>query len=209
MSKIGSFPFSSKAKSDSIGQIDNRLPSGQIPSPGSVTVSALTAKPDGRFDNATRASSTSVDASLGFPEDGWDDFDDFDIPPKGKNVSFNSEKCETRTEASPPPCEEKSSHTGKAGSEVSVTEPDKTLCEKEQSRVEIDEQECSVQDVAAVLPGPGRDLEDDLFGDSPPRPCRRRRSAHIKSILSDSDEDNSDEAKGNNLFKILFIISHN
>lgn len=211
-SKISTFfTVNSKTKSDSISQIDNCAPSGQI-SAASVKVTAATAKSDSHFANGRQASSTSLDASLGFPEDNWDDFDDFEIPVKGKNVPFNSEKCEMSTDPVRSPREEKSPRTGKDVSERSVPAPEKILCEKEQSYAEMNVLGHSVQDVAAVSAGPDQDQEDCLFGDSPVRPSRRRRNVLKKPVLSESDEDNGDEpyneAKGK-LFMTLYIISYN
>lgn len=206
-SKISAFvTVNSKTQSDPISQIDNCPPSGQISSAGSIKATAATAKSDSHFANGRQASSTSLDASLAFPEDSWDDFDDFEIPVKGKNVPFHLEKCEISTD------EEKSSCTGKDMSEGSVAAPEKILCEKEQSYAEMSVLGHSVQDVAADSPGPDQDQEDCLFGDSPVRPSRRRRNVCTKSVLSDSDEDNGDEscneAKGK-FFMTLFIISYN
>lgn len=211
-SQIGTvYPINSKAKLDSINQISNCFPSGQIAS--TAKVSTATDKPDSHFSNRTQASSTSLDASLGFPEDDWDDFDDFEIPVKGKNVSCNSEKCETSTDPVPSPSEEKSLCIGKGNNDVSVKAPEKKLSEKAQAFAEVKLLEQSVQGVAEVSPGPGQDEEDSLFGDSPVRPSRRRRTAQNKSVLSDSDDDNHDEplkeAEGNKLFMTLFISSHN
>lgn len=209
-SKISTFfTINSETKLDSFSQMDNCAPSGQI-SAASVKETAFTAKSDSHFGR--RASSTSLDASLGFPEDNWDDFDDFEIPVKGKNVPFNSEKCEVSTNPVRSLSEEKSVPTGKDVSEGSVPAPEKILCEKEQSCAEMSVLGHSIQVAAAVSPGPDQDQEDCLFGDSPVRPSRRRRNACTKSVLSDSDEDNSDkpcnEAKGK-LFMTLFIISYN
>lgn len=198
------FPVNSKVKSDSI---DNRPPSGPIPSAGSAKVA--TTKSDIHFVNGTPASSSSLDASLGFQDNDWDDFDDFEIPLNGKNVSYSSEKCELSTEPVPPPNEEKSSCTGKGNNDMSVTEPDSKLLGKEQSCAELNVSEHSVQ-VAADSRGPDPDQEDCLFGDSPVRPSRRRRTVHTKSVLNNSDEDAGEEplkeAKGNTLFLTLFTI---
>lgn len=194
------FPVNSKAKSDFI---DNCPPLGQIPSAGSATT-----KSDIHVVNGTRASSSSLDASLGF-QDNWDDFDDFEIPVNGKNVSYSSEKCELSTEPVPPPNEEKSPRTGEGNNDVSVTEPDNKLLEKEQSCAELNVLGHSVQ-VAADSRGPDQAQEDCLSGDSPVRPSRRRRAVHTKSALSDSEEDAGEEplkeAKGNKLFTTLFTI---
>lgn len=203
-SKINTtFPVNSKAKSDSI---DNCPPSGQIPSAGYAKVAAT--KSDIHIVNGTRASSSSLDASLGFQDNNWDDFDDFEIPVNGKNVSYSSEKCELSTEPLPSPNEEKSPCKGKGNNDMSVMEPDDKPLEKEQSCAELNVLEHSVQ-VAADSRGPDQDQEDCLFGDSPVRPSRRRRTVHTKSALSNSEEDTGEplkEAKGNKLFLTLFTI---
>lgn len=206
-SKISTFfPVNSKAKSDSV---DNCPPSGQIPPAWSANVT--TAKSDIHFVNGTRASSSSLDASLGFPDDNWDDFDDFEIPVNGKKVPYSSEKCEMSAAPVPPPNEEKSPCTGK-GNHVFVTDPDNKLLGKEQPCAELNILEHSVQ-VAADSRGPDQDQEDCLFGDSPVRPSRRRRTVQTKSALSDSEEDIGEEppkeAKGNKSFMTLSIMAHN
>lgn len=203
-SKISTFfTLNSKTMTDSSSQIDNCSPSGQSSSAAPIKAIAARAISDVPFANGKRASFTSLDASLGFPEDNWDDFDDFEIPVKGKNVPFNSEKCEMSTD---PVSEEKSPRTGKDVSEGSVLAP-----EKEQSCSGMGVLGHSVQYVAAVSPGPDQDQEDCLFGDSPVRPSRRR-NVRTKSPLSDSDEDKGDEpcneVKGK-LSMTLFMISYN
>lgn len=201
-SKINTFSVNSKAKSDCI---DNCPPSGHIPSAGSAKVAPT--KSDVHFGNGTRASS-SLDASLGFPDNNWDDFDDFEIPVSGKNVSYSSEKCELSSEPVPPPDEEQSPCTGKGNDDVSVTEPDSKLLEKEQSCAELNVLEPSVQ-VAAD--SPDQDREDGLFGDSPVRPSRRRRAVHTRCVLSNSEEDAAEEppkeAKGSKLFGIVHNLA--
>lgn len=202
-SKISTFfTVNSKTTSDSISQIDNFACSGQI--------SSAAAKPDSHFANGRQPGSASLDASLGFPEDTWDDFDDFEIPVKGKNVLLTSEKCKMSPEPVRSPREEKSPCTGKGVSEGSVPAPEKILCRKEQSCAESGVLEHSVQDVAAVSPGPEPDQEDCLLGDSPVRPSRRRRNVLKKSVLCDSDEDHADEpcneAQGE-FFTTLSIVS--
>lgn len=200
------FPLNSKAKSDST---DKCPPSSQIRS--TDTAEVATAKLDIHFANGIRASSSSLDAHLGFQEDNWDDFDDFECPVKGKNVSFSSEKCEWSTNPVPSPGEEKLLCTGKGIYNVSVTAPEKKPSEKEQSCAELNVLERSVQ-VAAVSQGPDQDQEDYSFGDSPVRPRRRRHTVHTKSVLSDSEDHASgepfEESKGNKSFMTLFIISH-
>lgn len=207
------YPINSKAQLDSVTQISNGFPSGQIASTGSVKVSTATDKPDSHFANQTHASSTSPDESLAFPEDDWDDFDDFEIPVKeGKNVSYNSQKCGTSTDPVPSHSEEKSLCIGKGNNDMSVKASEKKLCEKVRASAEVKLLEHSVKDVAEVSPGPDLDEEDCLFGDSPVRPSRRRRTAQNKSVLSDSDDDNHDEplkeAEGNKLFMTLLILRH-
>lgn len=203
-SKINTFPVNSKTKSDSI---DNCPPPGQIPSAGSAKV--VTTKSDIHVVNGTRASSSSLGASLGFEDNNWDDFDDFEIPFNGKNVSYSSEKCELSTELIPSPNEEKFPCTGKGNNDVSVTEPDNKLLEKEQSCAKLNVLEHSVQ-VAADSRRADQDQEDGLFGDSPVRPSRRRCTVHTKSVLSDSEEDAGEEplkeVKGNQLYMTLFEI---
>lgn len=168
-----------------------------------------TTKSDIHVGNGMRASSSGLDVSLGFQDNNWDDFDDFEIPVNGKNVSYSSEKCELSTEPVPPHNEEKSPCTGKGNNDVSVMEPENKLLEKELSCAELNILEHRAQ-VAADSQGPDKDQEDCLFGDSPVRPSRRRRAVHTKSVLSDSEEGAGEEplkeGKGHKLFLTLFTI---
>ncbi|KAK5867418.1 hypothetical protein PBY51_011912 [Eleginops maclovinus] len=95
-SKINNFfPVSSNGKSDSLSPAGNCAPVGQ-PSPAGSVFKVTTAPT--KSDNQTSCNggiSTSLDASLGFSMDDWDDFDDFETPVKAKNDS-SVQKCPER-----------------------------------------------------------------------------------------------------------------
>ncbi|XP_028287006.1 Bloom syndrome protein homolog isoform X2 [Parambassis ranga] len=151
-------------------------------SPGCQTVSALSGtkvtpaptKSDNQSCSGNGLNSTGLDASREFPMDDWDDFDDFEMPAKSKNDSFSSEisvRC-----SNPPKIPELGSKNG------------------EQSSMEAEELEHSVK-ASVVSPGPSlthkpADLELD---DSPVKMSRKHPPAHLRSVISDSEEDNEEQ----------------
>ena len=171
-SKINSFfPVSSKGKSDSIS------PTGQT-SPAGSAFKVMTAPT--KSDNQTSGNGgipTSLDASLGFPMDDWDDLDDFETPVKAKNDSFSSEM------------------SGKSANPPSSLSEEKSLANKnvfsrsEQTHMETDQMEQSL-DQTAASPGPG---SPETEYEAPPiRVTRRPPQAHRKSVVSDNEEDNQE-----------------
>lgn len=222
--KINTFlSVSSKGNLDSISQTDNCAPSGQNPS--AVSAMKVTTAPtnsNSQVTSGTRGNSTSLDASLGFPMDDWDDFDDFETPAKAKDDSFNSEKPGKSTNPVSSPSEEKTRFTGKLNHDASLMTPELSssfankngLSRSDQSCIEIDGLEHSV-DIAAVSPGPSFNQDPAEYGlglDSPVRPTRRHRPAHLKSVLSDNEEDKDvklesfKETAGNKLFVAAFVF---
>lgn len=171
-SKINTFfPVSSKCQLDSISPAGNCAPAVQPPSAVAVPgrVSTAPTKSDKQFTSCTASNSTSLDASLGFPMDNWDDFDDFEPPSKAKNNSFTPEI------------------SGKCNK--SVLSPSE---EKTGSCIETDELEHSV-DKAEVSPRPSPITDPVEFNleDSPVKMTRRRPPAYLKSVMSDSEEDSN------------------
>ncbi|KAG7521534.1 Bloom syndrome protein isoform X1 [Solea senegalensis] len=182
-SKISNFfPVSSKGKSDSIS------PAAQTHSP----VSAIkgTTAPSGNESHFTcgNSTSTSLDASLGFPMDDWDDFDDFETPVRTKNDSLCSEKSGKSTPVITPK-EERTQGTGKlslySSDETPVFSKKNSHCTSEKSLLETNVEKAAI----STLPTFDQD-PDFLLGDSPDIPKRRRRPVtYKKSVMSDSDED--------------------
>ncbi len=214
------FPVSSKGKSDS-SPAGTCAPAGQPPSAVSaVKVTAAPTKSDDQFTSGTRGSS-SLNASLGFPMDDWDDFDDFETPAKAKNDSFSSEISGKSTNPVSSPCEEKTQFTGKLNHDASLMRPGLSnsfankngLSRSEQSCMETDELEHSV-DEAAVSPGPSvnQDPADCEVKDTPVKMTRRRPSVHLTSVFSDSEEDSDVVLEpfkgmaGNKLFVAAFVF---
>ncbi|XP_029290723.1 Bloom syndrome protein homolog isoform X2 [Cottoperca gobio] len=188
------FPVSSKGKSDSISAAGNCAPAGQTPSTVSaLKVTTAPTKSDNQFTNGNGGISTSLDASLGFPIDDWDDFDDFETPVKAKNDSFSSEI--SGKSANPV----SSFSDGKRKFSLMTPQLSNSFSNKnglstsEPPHMETDELEHSV-DKAAVSPGPSlnQDPAEIEFEDSPVQMTRRRFPAHLKSAISDSEEDNDD-----------------
>ncbi|XP_039989571.1 Bloom syndrome protein homolog isoform X2 [Xiphias gladius] len=183
------FPVSSKGKSDSISPAGNCAPAGKTPSARSG-IKVTTAPPihDSQF-TSVGSTSVSLDASLGFPMDDWDDFDDFETTAKTKNDSFSSEKSGNSTKSVSSSREEKTEFTGK----LNFDAPDLSNCFSNKNRecMKTDELEHSVNK-AAVSPGPSfnQDPAEFLLEDSPIKMPRRRPLAHLKSVMSDSEDDN-------------------
>ncbi|XP_073329045.1 recQ-like DNA helicase BLM isoform X2 [Pagrus major] len=185
-SKINSFfNVSSKGKSDSISLAGDCAAASQTPSAVSaIKATTASTKSDNQFTSGTRGSSC-LDASLGFPLDDWDDFDDFEMPVKTKNDSFSSEKTGKSNNPVPSPGGEKTQLAGKNGLSIS-----------EQSCMKTDE----LDHKAAISPGPSlnQDAAESELEDSPVKTTRRRRRPPPplpppKSVFSDSEEDNDVE----------------
>lgn len=204
-SKISTFfPVSSQGKLDSISPAGNCAPAGQTPSTMSAPkVTTAPTKSDNQFTSGTRGSSTSLDASLGIPMDDWDDFDDFAPPAKSKNDSFSSEVSGKSTNPVSSPSDEKTPFTGKLNHDASNMTPElssnsvtnkKGLSRSEQSRMEMDGLDYSVTE-AAVSPGLSlnQDPAECEIEDSPVKMSRRHPPAHLKSVISDSEEDSDFE----------------
>ncbi|XP_070763765.1 recQ-like DNA helicase BLM [Enoplosus armatus] len=192
------FPVSSKGKSDSISPADNCAPASQTNSSVFSKVIKAPTKSDNRYTCGTRGNSTSLDASLGFPMDDWDDFDDFETPAKAKNDSFSSEVSGKYSNPVSSPSEEKMQFTGKLNHDASLMTPEFSnsfankngLSRSEQSCMETDGLEHGV-DKAALSPGPTmKDPAEGELEDSPVKMTRRRPPAHLKSVMSESEEDN-------------------
>lgn len=176
-SKINSFfPVSSKGKSDSI------TAAGHTRS----EVSGIKVTPPTQRDN--------LDASLGFPLDDWDDFDDFETTAKTKNDSFSSDKSGNSAKPVSSPREDKSKLTANLNPDASLTTPDLSNCSdkngpsrNKQSCVETDEHSVSK---AALSTGPGPSQDTDfLLDDYDIKMPRRRPLAHLKPVVSDSEDE--------------------
>lgn len=166
------------------------------------------------------SNSTSLDASLGFPMDDWDDFDDFETPAKAKNDSFNSEISGKSANPISSPSEEKIQTAGNLNHDASLMTPELScsfankpgLYRSEQFGVQMDGLERS--DVVAVSPVPSfnQDPAEYELEDSPVRSTKRRHPAHLNSIISDSEEDKDvefesyKETTGKKSFFFFFCI---
>ncbi|XP_037622400.1 Bloom syndrome protein homolog isoform X1 [Sebastes umbrosus] len=178
------FNVSSKGKSDSISPAGNCAPA--------VKVTTASAKSDNQFTSGNGGNTTSLDASLGFPMDDWDDFDDFETPVKAKNDSFSSEKTVKGTNPVSSFSEEKTKFSLMTPELSNSFTNKNSLSRCEQSRMETDELENSVFK-AAVSPGPtlNQDPAEIEVEDSPVKRTRRRcPPPHVTSVLSDSEDDN-------------------
>lgn len=225
-SKINNyFPVSSKGKPDSISHTDNYATKGQNPfAVSAIKVTTASNNSDSQFTHGTQGHS-SLDASLGFPMDDWDDFDDFETPVRSKNDSFSSEKTDKGGNPASSLCEEKTRFAEKLNHNASVIIPESsssvantnTVSRSDKSCVETVGLEHSV-DTAPGSPGPSfnPDLEECGLGDFPVR-TTKKRCTRLKSVMSDSEEDNGAELKsfketaGNKLYVvylccILFLM---
>uniref|UniRef100_A0A3Q1HVP8 RecQ-like DNA helicase BLM n=1 Tax=Anabas testudineus TaxID=64144 RepID=A0A3Q1HVP8_ANATE len=185
-SKINNFfPVSSKGKLDTISPTGNHSP---VVSGFKVTT------PLTKDNNST----TNLDASLGFPVDNWDDLDDFEAPAKAKNDSFSSETSGTSSKPVSSPCKEKSEFTEKVNHNTSIVTPELSnntsngFSRSERSYKETDELEFSVNTLAAS-PSPGLKQDPEEFDpeNSPIQLTSRRLPAHLKSVMSDSEEESN------------------
>ncbi|XP_051237812.1 recQ-like DNA helicase BLM isoform X1 [Dicentrarchus labrax] len=199
-SKINNFfPVSSQGKLDPISPAGNSAPASQTPSAVSaIKVTTAPTKSDDQFTRGNGGNSAHLDASLGFPMDDWDDFDDFETPVKAKNDSFSSEISGKSTNPVSSPCKEKAQFTGKLNHDASLMTPELSnsfankngLSRSEQS-IETDERMMLSVD-EAVSPGPSlnQDPAECELEDSPIKNTRRRPHAQLKSVMSDREEEN-------------------
>ncbi|XP_023278414.1 Bloom syndrome protein isoform X1 [Seriola lalandi dorsalis] len=193
-SKINNFfPVNSKDKSDSISPAGNCAPAGHTPSAvSSIKRTTAPTLNDSKFTSGN-STSMSVDASLGFPIEDWDDFDDFETPAKAKNNSFNSEISGNSSKPVSSPKEEKREFTGDLNPDASVMTPDLSKCFSNKKGLpnseETDELEHSVNK-AAFSPGPSCNQysTEFLLDDYPIKMPRRRPRAHLNSVMSDSED---------------------
>ncbi|XP_039664249.1 Bloom syndrome protein homolog isoform X2 [Perca fluviatilis] len=194
-SKINNFfPVSSKGKSDSISPAGNCAPAGQTPSAVSaIKVTTAPTKSDNQFTKDNGGNSTSLDSYLGFPVDDWDDLDDFETPVRATNDSFSSEISGKSIKPVSSFSEEKTQFSLVTPELSNSFANKKDPSGSEKSCMETDELEYSV-DKAAVSPGPSLNQEPAEFEVSPIKRTRRRPPppAYLKSVMSDSEEDNSD-----------------
>ncbi|XP_061781212.1 recQ-like DNA helicase BLM isoform X2 [Nerophis lumbriciformis] len=124
-------------------------------------------KYDKQVLSTNESTSTNLDASLGFQMDDWDDLDDFETPAKAKNDSFTGEVTETTTTSIRPVSAEGA----------------------------IEPAGVPTADEAHVSPAPSPLPAEFEVDDSPVHTPRRRQPAYIKSVVSDSEEDNDDVLK--------------
>ncbi|KAM3870622.1 recQ-like DNA helicase BLM [Diretmus argenteus] len=190
-------PESLRAKlNNSIGSAPDSPAAGRPPSAGSaLKLPPASSKSDhqltsGDGGNATAHLDTS---SLEFPMDEWDDLDDFETPVKGKSpevsgkkaMSFSSEdKIETtkrlNQDASPKVLSSELSNTAASKKGISA--------ESEQSSIKIHELEHN-EGTASPRHSPIQEPAEWELEDSPIRMTRRRPPAHLKAVVSDSEEE--------------------
>ncbi|XP_074533157.1 recQ-like DNA helicase BLM [Halichoeres trimaculatus] len=183
-SKISSFfPASSRDKSVSISSAEDCAPAGQAPSiVSAIKVTTALTKPDSQFSSSTRGNASSMDASLGFPLEDWDDFDDFETPNKTKNDSFSSGVSAKSNNLLTSPNEDEKQSSVNQESCVN-----KNGLSRSEKSGELDH---GIKK-AALSPGPDLNPDPDEFEveDSPVKRTRRRLPPPLQSVLSDSDED--------------------
>uniref|UniRef100_A0A669C8H9 RecQ-like DNA helicase BLM n=1 Tax=Oreochromis niloticus TaxID=8128 RepID=A0A669C8H9_ORENI len=178
-SKINNyFSVSSKCKPDTISPADIASPASQTPSSCS----------------SNSFNSTALDVSRSFPMDNWDDLDDFETPAKGKNNSFSSEVSEKSSKLLPSPTGEKAESTGKLNYDSLFKTSKLTSKNGKQTCMETDEPEENVN-TTAVSPGPSLNQEPADWSDEEELAMKmnRKHPAHLKHIMSDSEEDNNAE----------------
>ncbi|KAM9377443.1 recQ-like DNA helicase BLM [Pholidichthys leucotaenia] len=191
ISKINSFfPISSKCKSDYISPTDNSSPACQSPAVLSdLKASPAPAKSDSPFFSGNRTSSTSLDVARGFLIEDWDDLDDFETPAKAKNESFTSGISGANSKSVSSPTEEKVK--AKLNHDVSPVVQKLSSKNEEQSFKGAEEVEDSFN-IAPTSPRPSLTQNTVEFKreDSPIKMTRKRPS-RLKSVVSDSEDDES------------------
>lgn len=181
-SKINNyFSMSSKDKSNSISPAATTAPCAS-PVPD---IKVTTAPPTDSQVSGGKNTSVDLDSSVGFPIDNWDDFDDFEIPAKTKNDSFGSEKSGNSTTQVSKAVDEKTEVTARGRLVTSSKNTTSKSDSEDLCQLEVNE------DKNAASPGPSFDLDpEDLLGDSPVLPTRRRRSvAKVKSVVNESEDE--------------------
>lgn len=143
-------------------------PAVQPPSAVSGKVSTSLSECDSPITRGSSSTFTSLDASLGFPMDEWDDFDDFETPANSKNDSC---------------CPGISGKSTRPASSTSEKNPEPTVSCQE---TEKPEQPADVSPGTSFMKDPAQYDQED----SPVKVTRRRPPAHLKSVVSDSEEDN-------------------
>lgn len=195
-SKINNFfSVSSKCKPDTISPADIASPASQTPSVVSDIKSApAPAKSNSQSCSSNSFNSTALDVSRSFPMDNWDDLDDFETPAKGKNNSFSSEVSEKSSKLLPSPTGEKAESTGKLNYDSLFKTSKLTSKNGKQTCMETDEPEENVN-TTAVSPGPSLNQEPADWSDEEELAMKmnRKHPAHLKHIMSDSEEDNNAE----------------
>ncbi|XP_037306777.2 recQ-like DNA helicase BLM isoform X2 [Pungitius pungitius] len=175
------FSVSSKSKSDFISPAGNRAPAGQTPAAvSSIKVTAPT-KSYNQFTSGNGSYSKSLDTSLGFPMDDWDDLDDFEIPVKNDSGMSTNQVSSFNEE----------------GAQLSLMEPQLSNCngnslsKSEKSCMETATLEHRVCD---ATDSPGQCLNNEPadfeFEVSPLKTTRKRPPGHRRAVMSDSEEDN-------------------
>lgn len=174
-SKISNFfSVNSKDKSD-ISLL--RVPAFQCPSllASSVKVCQTTPKFDRPGMSNDVSTPVNLDASLGIHIEDWDDLDEFETPTKAKNTSLNEDI--NKTDCRPVTAERKTESIG-------------GHCHLKPDEIQAMPDQTEVQQPAES------ELED-----SPINTPRRCQQPYLKSVVSDSEEDNDDvPMSGNTLF---------
>ncbi|XP_071388298.1 recQ-like DNA helicase BLM [Centroberyx affinis] len=185
------FPVNSKGKSDSISPALNSPAASQPP----AAVSSAPTKFDDKFTSGN-GNPTGMDMSLGFPMDEWDDFDDFETPVKGKSpeISANNGKATSFSN------EEKMELTERSNEDASLeilapksnnnAANNNGFAARKQSSIKMDELELHM-DRATASPrhSPIQEPAEWELEDSPIKMTRRRPPVHLKSVVTDSEEE--------------------
>ncbi|KAM9854770.1 recQ-like DNA helicase BLM [Aulostomus maculatus] len=170
-SKINIFSsVSSKSKLDT-SPAGDCPPAVQPPSAVYGKLSPPSSKFDSHFTSGKDNTSTNLDAAI-FPMDDWDDFEDFETPAKAKNDLNCTEILGESRKAALSPSEEGTESTGG------------------QSCLKTDELEHSLEKVSPA-PSPIRDAAESEVEDSPVRVTQRRTCAYLRSVVSDSEEEDN------------------
>ncbi|XP_075998238.1 recQ-like DNA helicase BLM [Genypterus blacodes] len=175
-SQISSF-FPTKSKSDSMSPAAPCAP---------ASLPATSSKSESLCVSGDGSDPAALDASLGLQMDDWDDFDDFEIPGKGKNDLQSPETSRKSSTAAASQSQERTDSTCKLNRHASMDSRDYFGNKKGLSKCK-EPDECQHDGVDADTFPPIEEAAE--VEDSPVKVTRRRPPALHNSIMSDSEED--------------------
>uniref|UniRef100_A0A8C8GES9 RecQ-like DNA helicase BLM n=1 Tax=Oncorhynchus tshawytscha TaxID=74940 RepID=A0A8C8GES9_ONCTS len=207
LAKINFSSVNPKSKYEAISPVltpfSGRKP---IPAVSASKISPALTKSDSLITGSNGSKPTGLDSSFGIPLDGWDDFDDFETPVKGRSTLPSpgiSGRCAKVTPVSS--VEQLDTNTHRSDKYVPLRALNTKTNSRHRNKCSLDGTEQGTltmedsQDASESASTAPRDnpIQDPAewehweVDDSPIKMVRRRPSAyHAKSVLSDSEDEN-------------------